>query len=83
MEYVKSENNKADPFTRQSPGLEPSLNDVYFQRIWAKLGPFDWDLMATSANVNKTPEGSFCLTFQDILMLNLQLLMFTYKNWPG
>ena len=30
LEYVKSENNVADPFTRQSPGLEISLSGVYF-----------------------------------------------------
>ena len=58
IEYVRSENNRADPFTRQSPGLETSLSDTYFQRIWTKMGPFDWDLMATSANVNKTPKGT-------------------------
>ena len=54
LEYVRSEENKADPFTRQSPGIETSLADSYFQRIWVDMGPFDWDLMATSANVNKT-----------------------------
>jgi len=58
LEYVRSEENKADPFTRQSPGIETSLADSYFQRIWVHMGPFDWDLMATSANVNKTPEGA-------------------------
>ena len=55
LEYVKSENNKADPFTR--PGLETSLSDIYFLRIWKKWGSMDWDLMATCANVNKTPQG--------------------------
>ena len=58
LEYVKSENNRADTFTRQSPGLETSLSNVYFQRIWNEMGPFDWDLMATSANVNVTPSGT-------------------------
>jgi len=58
LEYVKSENNRADIFTRQSPGLETNLSNVYFQRIWTKMGPFDWDLMATSANVNVTPLGT-------------------------
>ena len=57
LEYVGSEDNKADSFTRQSPGLETSITNVYFQRIWAEMGPFDWDLMATTANFNKTPEG--------------------------
>ena len=58
LEYVRSEDNVADPFTRQSPGLETSLSDTYFWKIWNQLGPFDWDLMATSANVNKTPQGA-------------------------
>ena len=58
LEYVKSENNRADIFTRQSPGLETSLSNADFQRIWDKMGPFDWDLMATSANVNVTPSGT-------------------------
>ena len=58
LEYVRSENNVADPFTRQSPGLETSLSDPYFRRVWERWGPFDWDLMATRANVNKTPQGN-------------------------
>ena len=58
LKYVKSEDNRADIFTRQSPGLETSLTNAYFQRIWAKMGLFDWDLMATSANVNVTPLGT-------------------------
>ena len=29
LKYVKSENNKADPFTRQSPGLETGLTNAY------------------------------------------------------
>ena len=58
LEYVKSENNVADIYTRQSPGLEASLNACYFLRIWEALGPFEWDLMASFANVNRTPEGN-------------------------
>ena len=57
LEYVKSEDNAADGLTRQPPGLEANLSHSYFMKIWAKLGPFDWDLMATSANVNTTPLG--------------------------
>ena len=34
LEYVKSENNVADVCTRQSPGLEASLNACYFWKIW-------------------------------------------------
>ena len=60
LEYVGSEDNKADSFTRQSPGLETSSTNVYFQRIWAEMGPCDWELMATSANVKRTTEGNIC-----------------------
>ena len=57
LEYAKSEDNAVDCFTRQPPGLEASLSDPYFKKICVKLGPFDWDLMATAANVNKSPLG--------------------------
>ena len=45
LEYVKSENNKADKFTRKSPGLEASISQVAFQVIREKWGPFEyqWD----------------------------------------
>ena len=53
LEYVESKKNVADKFTRQSPGLEASVTPLYFKRIWDNLGPFSWDLMASSANVNR------------------------------
>jgi len=58
LEYVQSKDNIADPFTRQSPGLEASLSAVYFLKLWTRMGPFQWDLMATFANVNKDPKGT-------------------------
>ena len=58
LEYVQSKDNIADPFTRQSPGLEASLSAVYFLKLWTRMGPFQWDLMATFANVNKNPKGT-------------------------
>ena len=57
-EYVQSELNVSDKFTRETPGLETSLTDQAFRRIWDYLGPFQWDLMATSANVNKDLAGN-------------------------
>jgi len=57
LEYVQSKDNIADPFTRQSPGLEASLSAVYFLKLWTRMGPFQWDLMATFANVNRDPKG--------------------------
>ena len=56
-EYVESKLNVSDKFTRESPGLEASLTDHAFQTIWDNFGPFQWDLMATSVNVNKDKEG--------------------------
>ena len=56
-EYVRSELNVSDKFTRESPGLETSLTEQAFARVWNYLGPFQWDLMATTANVNKDLTG--------------------------
>ena len=58
LEYVKSEDNRADKYTRESPGLEASLSHEAFMLIWNKWGPFQWDIMASSANVNKDPCGN-------------------------
>ena len=63
LEYVESKNNVADKFTRQSPGLEASLTREYFLKIWDKLGPFTWDLMASNSNVNKDLDGKPLLFF--------------------
>ena len=57
LEYVKSEDNVADQFTRESPGLEASISHKAFMVIWNKWGPFQWDIMASSANVNRNPKG--------------------------
>ena len=57
LQYVKSAHNVADKFTREAPGLEASLSHFAFMKIWDKWGPFRWDLMASSANVNRDPQG--------------------------
>jgi hypothetical protein len=57
LEYVRSELNVSDEFTRQSPGLEASLSHSSFLKLWNKWGPFEWDIMASSANVMKDPAG--------------------------
>ena len=57
LEYVKSEENISDPFTRQSPGLEASLSRMFFRKVWDNFGPFKWDLMASAANVNHNFQG--------------------------
>ena len=57
LEYVRSELNVADTYTRQSPGLEASISQKAFQRIVNRMGPFQWDLMASSANVNRGLDG--------------------------
>ena len=52
-EYILSEFNVSDKYTRESPGLEASLTTHAFRKIWDYFGPFQWYLMATSANVNR------------------------------
>ena len=54
---MRSEENVADKFSREAPGLEVSISHFVFMKIWNKWGPFQWDLMASSANVNKHPQG--------------------------
>ena len=63
IEYIPSEENKADIYTRQSPGLEATLNRTQFPYLWNRSGPFYWDLTASAANVQKTPEGIDLLLF--------------------
>ena len=70
LEYIKSELNISDTYTRQSPGLEASISSECFRRIWTKYGPFDWDLMATTANVNKDPQGNPLFFFSRYYDLN-------------
>ena len=57
IQYVLSEENKADFYTRQSPGLEATLNRTQFLYLWNQWGPFHWDLMASAANVQQNPDG--------------------------
>jgi len=57
LQYVRSQENVSDQYTRQSPGLEATLSQHIFNQIWAKWGPFNWDLMASAATVRKDPQG--------------------------
>ena len=63
LNYVRSEENVSDEYTRQSPGLEASLNQHIFNLLWDKWGPFDWDLMASAATARKDPQGKRLLFF--------------------
>ena len=63
-EYVQSSLNVSDKFTRESPGLEASLTEAAFREIWDYFGPFQWDLMATSANVNKDLQRHLRFSFR-------------------
>ena len=63
LNYVRSEENVSDEYTRQSPGLEASLNQHLFNLLWDKWGPFDWDLMASAATAKKDPQGKRLLFF--------------------
>ena len=57
LEYVKSELNVADKYTRQSHGLKSGISEETFQHIAKQLEPFQWDVMASSSNVNKDSYG--------------------------
>ena len=57
LQYVRSEENVSDKFTRQSPGLEASLSQHIFNSLWKRWGPFQWDIMASAATVKRDPQG--------------------------
>ena len=57
LEYVKSELNVTDKYTRQSHGLKSGISEETFQHIAKQLEPFLWDVMASSSNVNKDSYG--------------------------
>ena len=57
LNYVRSEENPSDKYTRQSSGLEATLNQHLFNLLWSKWGPFDWDLMASSATAKRDLQG--------------------------
>ena len=57
LQYVKSAENVADTFTRQTPGLEVTLSQQIFNTLWKKWGPFNWDLMASAATVRRDLQG--------------------------
>ena len=51
LEYVRSELNVSDEFTRQSPGLEASLSHLFFLTLWNKWVPLNgisWPLQLMS-----------------------------------
>ena len=84
LQYVKSQLNVADKFTREAPGLEVSISHFVFMKIWNKWGPFEWDIMALPDNENKDPQGKKLSFFSryhdlgtsgvDIFAQNLQFL---------
>ena len=88
LTYIPSAENAADQYTRQSRNLEATLNQQCFLRIWKKWGPFQWDLMASAANVRKDPEGNPLRYFSryydgyssgvDLFTQNLQYLCQVY-----
>ena len=57
LNYVRSEENPSDKYTRQSSGLEATLNQHLFNLLWSKWRPFDWDLMASSATAKRDLQG--------------------------
>jgi hypothetical protein len=63
LEYVNSALNRADHLTRSSPLLETKLDRKVFLQIWKAFGPFEWDLMASHANVQCSSTGEKLLFF--------------------
>ena len=68
LEYVKSKKNVADKFTKQSPGLEASITPLYCKKFWDNLGPFSWDLRASSANINRDSQNKPLKFFLEMLV---------------
>ena len=79
-ECVQSELNVSDKYTRESPGLEASLTTHAFRKIWDYFGPFQWDLMATFANL-QTWKGSLYLSIQGIMIKWLKVLTYSSNNF--
>ena len=51
------------------------------KKIWNKLGPFDWDLMATTANVNNNPLDPLCPFIPGTLMPSQRGSTFSPSYW--
>jgi len=66
LKYVKSEVNVADKYTRQSYGFKSSISEEAFQHITSQLEPFQWDVMASSSNVNEDSYGKPLKFFSNI-----------------
>ena len=67
LEYAKSAVNVADKYTRQSHCLKSSISEEAFQHITKQLEPFQWDVMASSSNVNTDSYGKPLKFFSNIL----------------
>ena len=48
---MKYEDNQADQYTTESPGLEASISPEAFMQILKSWGPFQWDIMTSATNV--------------------------------
>jgi hypothetical protein len=55
--FTPSKDNEADEFTREDGINDLRLKREAFLQIWMKEGPFDFDLMASSENVQKDLKG--------------------------
>jgi hypothetical protein len=57
LALTPSEENQADIFTREDGINDLRLGRKKFLEIWKREGPFDFDVMASSENVQKNLEG--------------------------
>ena len=78
---MPSADNRADIFIRQSSGLEAALHRDKFLELWSKWGPFQWDLMASAANVRRKPQGDRLKYFPDVLIASPVELTYLPKKW--
>ena len=57
LQWIPSADNLADPLTRIPVLDDLRLNRRTFLMLWKSFGPFSMDLMASSSNTQRSPEG--------------------------
>ena len=67
LNYVKSQDNVSDKFTRQSPGLEASLSQHVFNQIWNNGDPLNGTLWHQLLQLKETHRGEDLISFLGIL----------------
>ena len=71
LQYVKSQLNVADKFTREAAGLEVSISHFVFMKIWNKWGLLNGILWLRLLMLTKTLRGKSFFSFLDTMILEL------------